>query len=107
MKMGCHFRFPISQRKRIRPSQRPISSRSVFKAPPHKWLLIALGWEVALIAVLIQIPTVREAFGIIKPSFSDLAIITGFGLVVFAIIEATKVVLRKKMPAGRKINSLI
>jgi len=80
---------------------------SIFKAPPHKWLLIALGWEVALIAVLIQIPTVREAFGIMKPSFSDLAIITGFGLVVFAIIEVTKVVLRKKMPAGRKINPLI
>ena len=81
-------------------------THSIFKAPPHKWLLIALGWEVALIAVLIQIPTVREAFGIIKPSFSDLAIITSFGLVVFAIIEATKVVLRKKMPAGKKINPL-
>jgi len=77
---------------------------SVFKAPPHKWLLIAVGWELALIAVLIQIPTVREVFGIMKPTFSDLAIITGFGLVVFTIIEVTKVVLRKKMLVGRKIN---
>ncbi|OIP35520.1 MAG: ATPase [Deltaproteobacteria bacterium CG2_30_43_15] len=78
---------------------------SVFKAPPHKWLLITLGWELALIAVLIQIPSVREVFGIIKPSFSDLGIIIGFALVVFAIVETTKVILRKKVPAGRKITS--
>lgn len=77
---------------------------SVFKAPPHKWLLIALAWELALIAVLIQIPSVREAFGITKPSFSDLAIIIAFGVVVFAIIEATKVILRRKIPAGRRIT---
>jgi Ca2+-transporting ATPase len=76
---------------------------SVFKAPPHKWLLIALAWEIVLIAVLIQIPSVREAFGIMKPSFSDMAIILGFGLVVFAIIEATKVILRKKVTVGRKL----
>ncbi len=77
---------------------------SIFKAPPHKWLLIALAWELALIAVLIQIPTVRKAFGIIIPSFSDLSIIIGFGLIVFTIIEATKVILRKKIPAGRKVS---
>lgn len=76
---------------------------SVFKVPPHKWLLIALAWEVVLIAVLIQIPSVREAFGIMKPSFSDMAIILGFGLAVFATIEATKVILRKKVTVGRKI----
>ncbi|MDO9125081.1 MAG: cation-translocating P-type ATPase, partial [Deltaproteobacteria bacterium] len=76
---------------------------SVFKVPPHKWLLIALAWEIVLIAVLIQIPSVREAFGIMKPSFSDMAIILGFGLAVFATIEATKVILRKKVTVGRKI----
>jgi Ca2+-transporting ATPase len=76
---------------------------SVFKVPPHKWLLIALAWEIVLIAVLIQIPSVREAFGIMKPSFSDMAIILGFGLAVFGTIEATKVILRKKVTVGRKI----
>ncbi len=78
---------------------------SIFKAPPHKWLIIALAWEIALIAVLIQIASVREAFGITKPSFSDLAIIIAFGLVVFAIIEATKVILRRKVPIGRRITA--
>lgn len=76
---------------------------SIFKAPPHKWLIIALAWEIVLIVVLIQIPSVREAFGIMKPSFSDMAIILGFGLVVFVMIELTKVILRRKMTVGRRI----
>jgi len=71
---------------------------SIFKAPPHKWLLIALAWEIILIAVLIQIPSVREAFGIMKPSLSDLTLFIVFGLIVFAIIEATKAVLRRRLP---------
>lgn len=78
---------------------------SIFKVPPHKWLVLALTWELGLIAVLVQIPSVREAFGIMKPSFSDLAIIVAFGIVVFAIIEATKVILRKKVQVGRRITA--
>ncbi|MBM3241450.1 cation-translocating P-type ATPase [Candidatus Poribacteria bacterium] len=70
---------------------------SILKAPPHKWLLIALAWELVLIAVLIQFPSVRNAFGIIKPSGSDLGIILGFGIFVFISMEIIKVILRKKM----------
>jgi P-type Ca2+ transporter type 2C len=77
---------------------------SVFKVPPHKWLIFALIWEIVLIFVLIRIPSVRESFGITIPSFRDLFIIALFGVVVFAIIEATKLLLRKKQPAGRKIT---
>jgi Ca2+-transporting ATPase len=75
---------------------------SIFKAPPHKWLIIALGWELALIAVLIQIPAIREAFGIAIPTLSDLAIIFVFGIVVLTIMEAVKAVLRKKVLSGRR-----
>ena len=76
---------------------------SIFRVPPHKWLLIALAWEIGLITVLIQISSVRDAFGINKPSFSALALIVAFGLVVFAIIEVTKVILRRRMVVGRRI----
>ena len=41
---------------------------SIFNARPHKWLLLALAWEILLIFVLIQFPSVRDAFGINKPS---------------------------------------
>jgi len=78
---------------------------SVFKAPPHKWLIIALAWELVLIAVLIQIPSVREAFGIMKPSVSDMAIIVSLGLFIFVIIEVTKVILRRKIQVGRTMTN--
>jgi Ca2+-transporting ATPase len=77
---------------------------SIFKAPPHKWLLLALLWEFALIAVLVQFPSVRDAFGIIKPSVSDLGIIIGFGVIVFISMEVIKTILRKKMAVRRKIS---
>jgi P-type Ca2+ transporter type 2C len=70
---------------------------SIFKARPHKWLLLALLWEFALIAFLIQLPTVRDAFGILKPTATDLEIIIGFGVMVFISMEVVKAVLRKKM----------
>lgn len=69
---------------------------SIFKAPPHKWLLIAIVWELILIAVLIQFQPVRDAFGIHKPSTSDLRIILSFGAVVFISMEVIKAILRRK-----------
>jgi len=73
---------------------------SIFQAPPHKWLLIAIGWELLLIAGLIQIPAVRDAFGIRLPLPSDMAIILGFGLIQFLAMELVKVFLRKRIPAA-------
>lgn len=78
---------------------------SIFKAPPHKWLLIAVIWEILLIAVLIQFPAVRDAFGIQTPTTSDMGIILGFGVVVFISMEVMKVILRRKMSAGRRIEA--
>ena len=48
---------------------------SIFEAPPHKWLLIAIVWELALLAVLIQFEAVREAFGIGMPHWSDVGFV--------------------------------
>jgi Ca2+-transporting ATPase len=78
---------------------------SIFKAPPHKWLLIAIASQIILTAFIIQIPSVRDSFGILKPSASDLGIILGFGVFVFASMEGIKALLRRKPPAGRKITA--
>jgi len=75
---------------------------SIFKTPPHKWLLIAIAWELILIIGLIQIPSVRDAFGIVKPSITDIGIILGFGIIVFISMEVIKAILRKKMQAVRR-----
>jgi Ca2+-transporting ATPase len=69
---------------------------SIFQAPPHKWLLVALFWEIALIAGLIHLPAVREAFGVTMPHFPELAPIVALGVVVVAVMEITKLVLRRR-----------
>ena len=74
---------------------------SVFKSPPHLWLVISIISQIILTAVLIQIPSIRDSFGIIKPSSSDLQIILGFGIVVFISMEIVKAVIRSKMTVGR------
>ena len=69
------------------------------------WLVLAILSQIVLTAVLIQFPTMLDAFEINKPSAADLGIIFGFGVVVFISMEAIKAVLRRKMPAGRKIEA--
>ena len=77
---------------------------SIFKMPPHRWLLIALAWEVLLIAVLVQIPAVLNTFGVLKPLASDLLIILGACVVLTIGMEIVKATLRKKLPLGRRIT---
>jgi Ca2+-transporting ATPase len=69
---------------------------SVFKAPPHKWLLLALFWELVLIIVLVQFPSVLASFGITMPRPVDLAEILGFTVLVFAAMETVKYVMRRR-----------
>ena len=63
---------------------------SLLQAPPHKWLLIAIVWELALIVVLIQFPAVRNAFGITMPSVSDIGMIVALGVGIVIVIEMAK-----------------
>lgn len=70
---------------------------SIFKVPPHKWLLLAIIWEIVLITVLIQIPSIRDAFGVTIPSWADLKIILIFGFIVFCAMELIKAIIRGKM----------
>lgn len=70
---------------------------SIFQAPPHRWLILAILWEIALIVGLIQIPSVRDAFGILKPSRSLLGVLLIFGSIVFASMEILKAILRRRL----------
>jgi nucleotide-binding universal stress UspA family protein len=67
---------------------------SVFESPPHKWLLIAIVWELALLAVLIQFPAVRETFGIRMPAWPDVGMVLAVGALVLVAIELAKAYLR-------------
>ena len=76
---------------------------SVFSTPPHKWLLIAIAWELIMVTVLIQFPTIREAFGINLPSMSMIWVILGFGAIVFCSMEIVKAVVKRKLLPGSRI----
>ncbi len=69
---------------------------SVFEAPPHKWLVLAVVWELALIVVLLQFAAVREAFGIAMPAWSDVGVVVLLGAAIFASIEILKAYLRSR-----------
>lgn len=73
---------------------------SVLKVPPHKWLVIAIVWELALIVVLLQFDAVLESFGIAMPTWSDIGFVTLLGFGVFLTIEIAKWLLwGRKAPA--------
>ncbi len=75
---------------------------SIFKTPPHLWLILAILSQVVLTFVVIQIPQIREAFGISRPSYSTMKMLLGFGVVVFISMEVIKAFLRKKMAAAQR-----
>jgi Ca2+-transporting ATPase len=75
---------------------------SVFKVPPHRWLILAILWETGLVSILIQFPSVRSAFGILVPTISDLAIIGGFSVFVFLAMETAKALLRHKFARSER-----
>ena len=78
---------------------------SIFKSPPHLWLILSILSQIVLTGLLIQIPAMREAFGIDKPSASDLGLILGFGVVVFISMEVIKAILRSKMRTRSRMSA--
>ena len=69
---------------------------SVFKVPPHRWLVLAILSQVVLIGVLIQIPTIRSSFGVLRPTLPMIGTILGFSAFVFLAMEAVKAMMRKR-----------
>ena len=76
---------------------------SIVEARPHKWLLIAIAWELLLIAVLLQFDAVRESFGIAMPSMQDVGIILAMGFGVLISVEILKAVLRGRTVPERAL----
>lgn len=66
----------------------------MLEAPPHKWLLIAIAWELALLVVLLQFESVREAFRINMPTWSDVGFVLLLGAGIMITIEIAKLVFR-------------
>jgi Ca2+-transporting ATPase len=69
---------------------------SLIQAPPHKWLMLAIVWELVLIVVLMQFPAVLDGFGIRMPSAFDLGVILALGVGIAMAIELAKIAFRTK-----------
>jgi Ca2+-transporting ATPase len=76
---------------------------SVFRAPPHRWLVLAILSQLILTILLIRLPSVRDAFGVLNPSAGTIAVILGFSGFVFLAMETIKAVLRKR-PANQEVK---
>jgi Ca2+-transporting ATPase len=70
---------------------------SAFKVPPHRWLILAVLSQLVLAAVIIQLPSVRNSFGVTIPTLSQIGLIVLFSAVVFLSMEIIKAALRKKL----------
>jgi Ca2+-transporting ATPase len=77
---------------------------SIFKTPPHKWLILSIVFNIVVLVALIQIPAVLDTFGVAKPAASDLWIILGACAVLTIGMEAVKAILRKNVPVGRRVT---
>ncbi|WP_455367670.1 cation-translocating P-type ATPase [[Eubacterium] cellulosolvens] len=70
---------------------------SIFKARPHRFLLISVVWETILIAILIFLPFTREAFHLTIPTLEDILIVIPICIVVFIALEAVKILAYRKI----------
>ena len=77
---------------------------SIFKVPPHKWLLLSIVFNVVALIVFIQIPAVLDTFGVVRPVASDLGIILASCAVITIGMEVVKLILRKKTAVGKTVT---
>lgn len=70
---------------------------SIFKVPPHRWLIMAVLLNVIITFLIVQYPQVRDSFGITLPSMTDIGMMIAIALGITAAIELTKAFLRRKI----------
>jgi len=63
----------------------------IFRSPPHKFLVLAVLWEMFLIITITIIPATRQMFRIILPSLNDIFLIAAICVGTFFTCEAIKV----------------
>lgn len=69
---------------------------SIFQAPPHKWLVFAIVSQFLMTIGLLQISSIREAFGIAWPDAGALSMILAFSVFVFICMELLKEYFRRR-----------
>jgi P-type Ca2+ transporter type 2C len=69
----------------------------------NKWLNLAILWELALVALVINVPFLQDAFGTHALSFETWLLIAAVAFTIIPVLEAVKRALRRAHadPAAR------
>ncbi|MCW3984020.1 MAG: cation-translocating P-type ATPase [Candidatus Bathyarchaeota archaeon] len=68
----------------------------VFKARPHKLLVATILWEIGLIALIINVPFLRDVFKLAPIGLYEIGLIVGLSALVFGTIELTKWLMHRR-----------
>ncbi|MCS6783680.1 MAG: calcium-translocating P-type ATPase, PMCA-type [Candidatus Caldarchaeum sp.] len=66
-----------------------------FEARPHKWLWLAIAWEIGLITAILTVPGGASLLRLTTPSTGDLFWIFGGAAFVYTSVELSKVIRRR------------
>jgi Ca2+-transporting ATPase len=63
----------------------------VFRRPfANRWLNLAIGWELALLSVVIYVPFLQEPFGTFSFSLTDWAVTGALAFTIVPVLESVK-----------------
>jgi Ca2+-transporting ATPase len=65
----------------------------------NKWLNRAIVWELLMLALVINVPFLNDAFGTTSLALQDWLLVAGLAFLIVPVLEAAKWVLRRRMPA--------
>ena len=72
---------------------------AAWRAPRNGYLLAAVAASVLLLALTIYLPGLQDPFGTVALEIRELAVVLGFSLVPFVVVELVKALLRRFAPA--------
>jgi Ca2+-transporting ATPase len=71
--------------------------RSVLRQPfANRWLNLAVGWELALLAAIVYMPWLQRAFGTFALKGADWALVIAVALSVVPVLETVKWMIRRQ-----------
>jgi Ca2+-transporting ATPase len=71
--------------------------QSVLDRPfANRWLNLAIAWEIALLALVVNVPFLQDAFGTTGLSLRDWAIVVGAAFTIVPTLEVAKRLLRRR-----------
>ena len=80
-------------------------TRSILKQPfTNRWLNLAVGWELGLLALLVYVPFLEGVFGTRPMPMGDWAAIGLAAALVVLVLEALKLLMRRRLRDGPRLG---